>query len=92
MSTAYAVECTLERDAIRTFKAMLVCLDRFGKDLFLEAHDTSLTLRTLNAAQSAFIKFELHNELFSRYRTNGSASVKLHLKNVASIFRLHQWC
>ena len=89
-SGSYALECTLERDGIRILKSMLMCLDRFGKDLFLEAHASCVTLRTLNAAQSAFIIFTLNSDLFSRYKTDGRetpASVKLHLKNVTSIFR-----
>ena len=86
---SYALECCLERDGIRAFKSMLVCLDRFGKDLFLEANGTEVTLRTLNAAQSAFVIFTLQSGLFSMYRMDRAepASVKLHLKNVTSIFR-----
>ena len=48
-----------------------------------------ITLRTLNAAQSAFVVFKLSSTFFAEYLVHASAaaSVKLHLKNVVSIFR-----
>ena len=68
----YALECCLERDGIKTLKSMLVCLDRFGKELFLEANGAEVTLRTLNAAQSAFIIFTLQSDFFSKYRVRAA--------------------
>ena len=63
----YALQCCIERDDIRNFRAMLQCLDRFGKDLFLECNAQEVTLRTLNAAQSAFILFTLRTDFFGQY-------------------------
>ena len=36
-ATSYTVQCCVSD--VKAFKAMLVCLDKFGKDLFLEAND-----------------------------------------------------
>ncbi|KOO25228.1 cell cycle checkpoint control protein rad9a [Chrysochromulina tobinii] len=85
----YVLQASLEAHSVRTLRSMLQCLDRFGKDLFLECNHTELTLRTLNAAQSAFIVFTLKADFFSNYEVlpGKSASVKLHLRNVTSIFR-----
>ena len=111
----YALEASLERESIRTFKSMLVCAKQFGADLFFEANEHSVTLRLLNTAQSAFLVFSLQRGFFTKYtvRTRrrharlasrppdlprvtaparqmapgATASVKLHLKNITSIFR-----
>lgn len=49
-----------------------------------------MTLRTLNTAQSAFVVFTLRCDFFRSYtmRAGASASVKLFLRNVVSIFRV----
>ena len=48
-----------------------------------------VSLRTLNQAQSAFVVFTLRESFFSDFimPPGGTASVKLHLKNVVSIFK-----
>ena len=110
---AYTLECSLERESIRTFRSMLMCLKQFGTDLFFEANERTVTLRTLNTAQSAFIVCTLQSAFFAKYTVRAwrgvsssssprltpfpprlsqfapgaSASVKLHLKNLTSIFR-----
>lgn len=50
---------------------------------------TQVNLRTLNQAQSAFIVFTLKAAFFAEYLVDAAAttSVKLHLKNLVSIFR-----
>jgi cell cycle checkpoint control protein RAD9A len=50
---------------------------------------TQLTLRTLNTAQSAFVVFSLQSSFFYEYlvESGSTASVKIHLKNLVSIFR-----
>ena len=86
---SYALECSLERESLRSFKSMLQCLKTFGTDLFFEANEQHVTLRTLNQQQSAFIVFTLQPSFFTKYvmAPGATASVKLHLKNVTSIFR-----
>ena len=80
---AYTLECSLERESIRTFRSMLMCLKQFGTDLFFEASEHSVTLRTLNTAQSAFIVCTLQPAFFAKYtvRTGRgvSSSPRAHL-------------
>ena len=64
---AYTLECSLERESIRTFRSMLMCLKQFGTDLFFEANERTVTLRTLNTAQSAFIVCTLQSAFFAKY-------------------------
>mmetsp|Transcript_39755 Transcript_39755/g.84719 ORF Transcript_39755/g.84719 Transcript_39755/m.84719 type:complete len:503 (-) Transcript_39755:240-1748(-) len=84
----YTVQCCVMQN-LRNLSRMLACLDRFGKELFLEVVEGQVSLRTLNQAQSAFVVFTLREDFFSEFiiEPNASASVKLHLKNVVSIFR-----
>ena len=51
---------------------MLVCLESFSKELFLEANGAEVTLRTLNAAQTAFIICTLQSNFFSKYRVRAA--------------------
>ncbi|KAL1527842.1 hypothetical protein AB1Y20_009222 [Prymnesium parvum] len=88
-ASTYAVQCCVDEQHIRSFRAMLICLDRFGKELFLEVNHAEVNLRTLNQAQSAFVVFTLKAAFFAEYLVDAAAttSVKLHLKNLVSIFR-----
>ncbi|EOD16006.1 hypothetical protein EMIHUDRAFT_210986 [Emiliania huxleyi CCMP1516] len=76
-------------DNLRIFARMLACLDRVGKDLYLEASGGQVSLRTLNAAQSAFVKFHLRPDFFAEFvlEPNASLSMKVYLKNLVPIFR-----
>lgn len=38
-ATSYTVQCCISDLNLKAFKSMLVCLDKFGKDLFLEANN-----------------------------------------------------
>ena len=35
----YTLQVAIEREGVKSFKSMLQCLDRFGKELFLEANE-----------------------------------------------------
>ena len=108
----YVLQCSIVQsdDGIKNFSRMLNCLDRFGKDLFLEFNEgevsgpgcpaalpphhrvvppAQVALRTLNQAQSAYIYFALSAGYFLDFmpQQGRSASIKLHLKNMVSIFR-----
>ena len=47
---AYALQACIEPAGIRTIKSMLMCLDRFGKELFLEANDHQVAAAPAAAA------------------------------------------
>lgn len=112
MDDQYVLQCSIVQsdDGIKNFSRMLNCLDRFGKDLFLEFNEgevsgpggpaalpphhrvvppAQVALRTLNQAQSAYIHFTLSAGYFLDFmpQQGRSASIKLHLKNMVSIFR-----
>ena len=85
----YVVQCCV-RQNLRPLSRMLACLDRFGKELYLEVVAGIISLRTLNQAQSAFVVFTLHDDFFSESiftMRDAPACVMLHLKNVVAIFR-----
>ena len=41
-SSPYVLQASVEAHSVRTLRAMLQCLDRFGKELFLECNDTEV--------------------------------------------------
>ena len=88
MQSEYQVQCCVVEN-LRNLSRMLMCLDRVGKELFLEVSDRHVSLRTLNQAQSAFVTFTLKETFFSDFivEDDVTASVKLHLKNMVSVFR-----
>ena len=52
-ATSYTAQCCVDEQHIRSFKAMLICLDRFGKELFLEVNSSEVcgaTIAPLTAA------------------------------------------
>ena len=62
--TPYALQVAIERDGIKTFKSMLQCLDRFGKELFLEANEQEVRVRpkvplTLRSLQTPAVRRSL---------------------------------
>lgn len=93
----YSLQCSVMDEQLRTLSHMLTCLDRFGKELFFEVTEESLSLHTLNGAQSAFVIFRLDARFFNEYHTDfggaptKSTSFKLHLRNVLHIFRSIQY-
>ena len=38
----YVLQCCMERERIKAFQSMLKCLDRFGRELFLECNGTEV--------------------------------------------------
>jgi hypothetical protein len=94
-TSQYTLECSLEKDAIRTFKCMLVCLKQFGTELFLEAsEELGVTLRTLNTQQSAFVILTLQPAFFTTYTVRrGRAAAAARRAPVAAHARscLRRW-
>jgi hypothetical protein len=59
--TPYALQCCVERDNVRTLRSMLQCLDRFGKELFLEANETEA--RAISLSSHAPLRSQLNLDL-----------------------------
>jgi hypothetical protein len=54
----------LDSHAIRPFSHAIACLTKIGKDVVIEATPSSLTLRTLNDSQSAYITVTFRKDFF----------------------------
>ena len=85
----FTLEASLNEESIRVFRSLLICLRQFGNDLFFEANEHFMTLRMLNAAQSAFIVFTLPPTFFATYTVCGFMSYCLARHEIA--FALGRW-
>ena len=80
------------RPWLRSLSKMLARCDRVGKEVYLQATETGIVLRSLNLSQSAFVVFNLKLDFFADFLWNPhdqgrSVSIKLFLKNVVSVFK-----
>ena len=41
-ASPYALECCVDSDSLRHMRSMLLCLHKFGQDLFLEANENEV--------------------------------------------------
>ncbi|XP_049848952.1 cell cycle checkpoint control protein RAD9A-like [Schistocerca gregaria] len=74
--------------SVKLFSRIIRCLAKVGEELFLEAYEDKLLLKTLNAACSAFCSFHIVPAFFESYRLEGrSCRVKCLLKLCTSAFK-----
>ena len=90
--SAFTVQCCVDGPELRSLSKMLACCDRVGKEVYLQATETGIVLRSLNLSQSAFVVFNLKLDFFADFLWNPhdqgrSVSIKLFLKNVVSVFK-----
>ena len=90
--SAFTVQCCVDGPELRSLSKMLACCDRVGKEVYLQATETGIVLRSLNLSQSAFVVFNLKLDFFADFLWNPhdqgrSVSIKLFLKNVVAVFK-----
>eukprot|EP00741_Cyanophora_paradoxa_P009681 tig00001590_g9379.t1 len=61
------MEAVVPRNLAKTFTKAVVCLAKCGDELFVEADEERLLLRTVNSAKSAFLAFSFLTGFFERY-------------------------
>jgi hypothetical protein len=84
------MEARIPAKSILLFSKMVTCLSKIGEDLFLEATDDKLVLRTLNQTRSAFFCFSLGQHFFEAYRLIEQGTIyrcKLVLKACSAVFK-----
>jgi hypothetical protein len=84
------MEAKIPAKSMLLFSKMIGCLSKIGEDLFLEATDQKLVLRTLNQTRSAFFCFSLQPHFFESYRLIEVGSVyrcKLVLKSCVAVVK-----
>jgi cell cycle checkpoint control protein RAD9A len=84
------MQCIIPGKSIRIFAKMIQCLQKIGDDLFIEATDTKLVLRALNASRSAYFCFTILPNFFESYgllQSGMDCRYKVLLKTLMSVFR-----
>ena len=64
--SAFTVQCCVDGPELRSLSKMLACCDRVGKEVYLQATETGIVLRSLNLSQSAFVVFNLKLDFFPK--------------------------
>lgn len=85
-------ECALSSPkSIRNFAAAFACLAKLGKEVTLEATQSTRTLilRQVNPAKTAFLSFEFRGDFFEHFgvASNATTCAKLKLKSCQAVFR-----
>jgi len=83
------MECVIPNRYIKLFAKSIQCMATVGDDMFLEAGERKLTLRTLNISRSAFLAFSLDERFFDSYNLvdNIEKKYSVKLKPCQAVFR-----
>lgn len=85
------MECEIPSRHLKLFAKSISCMDKIGKELFIEATQHQLVLRTINEGRNAFIAFYLDERFFDGYvlEDNIERKYQVKLKPCHSVFKQH---
>ncbi|PRP79100.1 cell cycle checkpoint control protein RAD9B-like [Planoprotostelium fungivorum] len=85
------MECTLSTGYTKLFAKTVQCLGKIGEDMFIEAHQDRIILRTLNSSRVAFFAFHLHRGFFDHLslEDNQERKFAIKLKPCQAVFRAY---
>eukprot|EP01097_Dermamoeba_algensis_P012152 TRINITY_DN997_c0_g1_i2.p1 TRINITY_DN997_c0_g1~~TRINITY_DN997_c0_g1_i2.p1 ORF type:complete len:434 (-),score=102.74 TRINITY_DN997_c0_g1_i2:1587-2888(-) len=83
------MECIIPGKSVRLFAKMVSCVAKIGEDLFLEATEEKVTIRTLNDSRSAFVAFHFAPSFFEEYQLPPEAvyHCQVQAKSFQAVFR-----
>lgn len=74
--TSNVLLCNISQQQLKIFSSLVKCYSKIGQYMHFETTESSLTLRTLNDAKSAFTSFSLPPAFFDSFETNPSSNLK----------------
>lgn len=74
------MECVIPARYLKLFAKSVSCMAKVGDELFIEATETKLILRTINASRSAFLAFSLNRTFFDTYTLEDNIDRKYQVK------------